>query len=48
MVIFSDRDSVVFVSVGVKLRATMPILKFSPDKQPLLDTPPMPIPFPMC
>jgi multicomponent Na+:H+ antiporter subunit C len=37
MVIFQTAILLFFVSIGVKRGATVPILKFSPDRQPLLD-----------
>ena len=37
MVIFQTAILLFIVSIGVKRGATVPILKFSPDKQPLLD-----------
>jgi len=37
MIIFQTAILLFIVSIGVKRGATVPILKFSPDKQPLLD-----------
>ena len=40
MVIFQTAILLFIVSIGVKRGATVPILKFSPDKQPMLDASP--------
>lgn len=37
MVIFQTAILLFFVSIGVKRGATVPIIEFGPDKQPLLD-----------